>query len=172
MIVERLALLALGAWLGLLVASSAVATVNFRTVDRLLGPDLRPELARALEPVPAEARRFALRHVVSEVNRWIFRVGGAAQLLLAAAIAALLWPAGGAPRALALLALVITAAQAAGLAGAITSFGRALDFVPRPLPPELARRFGLLHGAYVLGDLAKALLLAALSYLVLRRPAA
>jgi hypothetical protein len=171
-IVERLALLALGAWAGLLVASSAVATVNFRTVDRLLGPDRRPELERTLEPVPAEGRRFAFRHLVSEVNRWIFRVGGVVQLLLAAAVAALLWPAGGALRALALVALAITAAQSAGLAGAIASFGRALDFVPRPLPPDLARRFGLLHGAYVLGDLAKALLLAGLSFLLLRRPAA
>ncbi len=169
---ERLALLVIGAWAGLLVASSAVATVNFRTVDRLLGQDLRPELARALDPVPPEARRAALRHVVSEVNRWVFRVGGAAQLLLAAGAAAALWPAGGTPRALALAALAITAVQAAGLADAITALGRSLDFVPRPLPTELARRFGLLHGAYVLGDLAKALLLAALSWLLLRRPAA
>lgn len=169
---ERLALLVLGLWLGLLVASSAVATVNFRTVDRLLGPDLRPELARTLETVPPEGRRFALRHVVSEVNRWIFRAGGAAQLALAVALAVLVWPTGGAPRALALAALVITAVQAAGLAGAITSFGRPLDFVPRPLPPELARRFGLLHGAYVIGDMAKAVLLVALSLLLVRRPSA
>ena len=169
---ERLALLLVGAWAGLLVASSAVATVNFRTVDRLLGPGLRPELARALDPVPPEARRAALRHVVSEVNRWVFRAGGAVQLLLAAAVAAALWRAGGAPRWLAFAALVITGVQAAGLAGAITSLGRALDFVPRPLPTELARRFGILHAAFVLGDLAKALLLAAVSFLLLRRPPA
>jgi hypothetical protein len=168
--VERLALLVLGLWLGLLVASSAVATVNFRTVDRLLGPGLRPELARTLEAVPPEGRRFALRHVVSEVNRWIFRAGGTAQLALAVALAVLAWPAGGAPRALALAALLVTVVQAVGLAGAIASFGRPLDFVPRPLPPELARRFGLLHGAYVIGDLAKAALLVAVSALLLRRP--
>lgn len=85
---ERPALLVLGAWIGLLVASSAVATVNFRAVDRLLGAEMRPEL----------------------------------------------------------------------------------DFVPRPLPPDLARRFGLLHGAYVIGDLVKLGLLAALAALLLRRP--
>jgi hypothetical protein len=170
--VERAALLVLGAWAGLLVASSAVAVVNFRTVDRLLGPDLRPELARTLEPVPAEGRRFALRHVVSEVNRWIFRAGGAVQLALAVALVALLWRTGGAPFALAVVALSITAVQAAGLAGAIAAFGRPLDFVPRPLPPDLARRFGLLHGAYVLGDAAKAVLLVLLSVVLLRRPGA
>jgi hypothetical protein len=170
--VERFALLVLGLWLGLLVASSAVATVNFRTVDRLLGPGQRPELARTLEPVPPEGRRFALRHVVSEVNRWIFRAGGIAQLALAAAVTVLLWPAGGSLRWLALAALAITAAQAVGLAGAIASFGRPLDFVPRPLPADLARRFGLLHGAYVIGDMVKALLLMSLAALLLRRPAA
>jgi hypothetical protein len=170
--VERLALLVLGLWLGLLVASSAVATVNFRTVDRLLGPGQRPELARTLDPVPAEGRRLALRHLVAEVNRWIFRAGGAAQLALAVVLAALLWPGGSAPRWLALAALAITAAQSIGLAGAIASFGRPLDFVPRPLPPDLARRFGLLHGAYVVGEMAKALLLVAVSWLLLRRPQA
>jgi hypothetical protein len=141
--VERLALLVLGLWLGLLVASSAVATVNFRTVDRLLGPGQRPELARTLEPVPPEGRRFALRHLVSEVNRWIFRTGGIAQLALAAAVTVLLWPAGGTPRWLALAALAITAVQAVGLAGAIASFGRPLDFVPRPSLRFAAR--GLRH---------------------------
>ena len=170
---ERLSLLVVGLWLGLLVASSAVATVNFRTVDRLLGPDLRPELAQRLGPVSAEDRRFAFRHLVSEVNRWIFRTGSLAQLLLAAVLVAVTWPLGGAPRALALLGLLLTAVQAVGLAGAITSFGRPLDFVPRPLAPELARRFGLLHGAYVLGDLAKlALLVASAVLLLLRRPSA
>jgi hypothetical protein len=99
-------------------------------------------------------------------------VGGGAQLLLAVAVAVLVWPAGGATRAIALVALAITAAQAAFLAGAIASFGRALDFVPRPLPPDLARRFGLLHGAYVSGEMAKLLVLASLSFLLMRRPAA
>jgi hypothetical protein len=170
--VERAALLVLGLWLGLLVSSSAVATVNFRTVDRLLGPGMREELARTLEPVSPEGRRFALRHLVSEVNRWIFRTGGVAQLVLAVTLVALLWPAGGVPRALAVVLLLITAGQALGLAGAIASFGRPLDFVPRPLPPDMARRFGLLHGAYVVGDMVKALLLLAVSFLLLRRPAA
>jgi hypothetical protein len=170
--VERLALLVLGLWLGLLVAASAVATVNFRTVDRLLGAGQSTELARTLDPVPAEGRRFALRHLVSEVNRWIFRTGGVAQLVLATALLVLVWPTAGAVRWLALAALALTAVQAVGLAGAIASFGRPLDFVPRPLPPDLARRFGLLHGAYVVGDMLKGLLLLVASFLLVRRPPA
>ncbi len=169
---DRLALLVVGLWIGLLVSCSAVATVNFRTVERLLGPELRPELARTLEPVPAEGRRFAFRYLVSEVNRWIFRTGSLVQLLLAIALVALVWPLGATARAVALVAMLLTAAQAIGLAGAITSFGRPLDFVPRPLPPDLARRFGLLHGSYVLGDVAKLGLLGALAALLLRRPGA
>ncbi len=169
---ERLGLLLVGLWLGLLVASSAVATVNFRTVDRLLGPDLRPELAQRLAPVAAADRRVAFRHLVSEVNRWIFRTGSMAQLLLAVGLLAATWPLGGAPRPLAAVLLLLTAAQALFLAGAIAGFGRPLDFVPRPLPPELARRFGLLHGGYVLGDLAKLILLVASAVLLLRRPPA
>jgi hypothetical protein len=168
--VDRIALLAVGLWFGLLVASSAVATVNFRTVDRLLGPDQRPELAQRLETLQPIDRRFVLRHLVSEVNRWIFRVGSLVQLVLALLLVLATWRAGGLPRALALAALLLTAVQALGLAGAITRFGRGLDFVPRPLPADLARRFGLLHAAYVLGDLAKAGLLVALAALLSRRP--
>jgi hypothetical protein len=170
--VPRLALLLVGAWIGLLVASAAVATVSFRTADRLLGERMRPELAQRLAPVAAEDRRFAFRHLASEVNRWVFRTGSLVQLALAAAVAALVWPLGGAARVLAATALVLTAAQALGLAGAIASFGRPLDFVPRPLPTELARRFSLLHGAYVIGDLAKLALLAAVAVVLLRRPPA
>jgi hypothetical protein len=169
---ERPALLLVGLWLGLLVASSAVATVNFRTADRLLGPAMRPELAQRLGPLPVADRRVAFRHLVSEVNRWLFRAGSLAQLLLAIVLAAALWPAGGVLRALALAALLLTAAQAFALAGAITQLGRALDFVPRPLPGELARRFGVLHGGYVIGELLKLALLAVVAALLLRRPPA
>jgi len=170
--VPRLALLVVGLWLGLLVAAAAVATVNFCTVDRVLGPDLCPELAARLAPLAPEDRRAAFRHLVSEVNRWIFRTGSATQLLLGTVLLAAAWPLGAAPRALALVLFVLTAAQALGLTGAITSFGRGLDFVPRPLPPALARRFGLLHGAYVIGDLVKGVLLLAMAVLLSRRPPA
>ncbi len=168
----RLGLLVVGLWLGLLFAASAVAIVNFRTVDRLLGPGERPELAQRLAAVQPPDRRVVLRHLVSEVNRWIFRTGSAAQLALAALLLAATWSGGGLPRSLAAAAFLLTVVQALGLAGAITSLGRGLDFVPRPLPHVLARRFGLLHGAYVVGDLLKLGLLATIAVLLLRRPPA
>ncbi len=60
---SALALLVLGLWLGLLVASSAVATVNFRTVDRAARPRPAP---RSWPGRSSRSRRraggFALRH--------------------------------------------------------------------------------------------------------------
>ena len=160
-------LLLAGLWLGLLVSSWLVATATFRTVDRVLA-EARPELAARLAPVAEPDRRMVLRHLASEVNRWMFGAWAMAQLALGAACAALAWRAGGAVRMLALAALAIVLAQAFGLGGAIRDLGRAVDFAPRPLPREVAGRFGALHGAFVVLDLVKAGLLAALAWLAAR----
>ena len=97
-----------------------------------------------------------LRHLASEINRWMFRWWSLAQVVLAVALALLLWPQSGALRWLAVAALAVVLVQVAGLASPITAIGRSIDFLPRPLPPDLGRRFGLLHGAFVLLDLGKA----------------
>ena len=83
---------------------------------------------------------MVLRHLASELNRWMFGAGGLAQTALALAVLALSWPAGGAPRTLLLLAAVLVAAQLFG-ARSIVELGRSIDFVPRPLPADLARAF-------------------------------
>jgi hypothetical protein len=163
--VPRAALFLAGLWAGGLLASWVVATMNFRTVDRVLGPDARPELRSRLGSVPAAEQRVVLRHLASEVNRWIFRNWALAQLAFGVALAAATWSVGGALRVLALAALVIVAVQALALGPPIVDLGRAIDFVPRPLPPDQARRFGMLHGAFVLLDLAKAAFLAATAWL-------
>ena len=160
----RSGLFLLGLWLGLVLASWAVATVNFRTVDRVLGPSQDPELGRRLASIPPEDRRMALRHLASEVNRWMFGAGGLAQLVLGLAVVALAWPAGGAARALLLAAAALVLAQILA-ARSIVDLGRSIDFLPRPLAPDLARRFGALHGAYVVSDLLKAALLVAAAWL-------
>jgi hypothetical protein len=72
-------------------------------------------------------------------------------------------------RGLAVAALAIVVLQVMGLAAPITEIGRSIDFLPRPLPADLARRFGLLHGAFVLLDLGKAGTLLAILGLALRR---
>jgi hypothetical protein len=165
----RLSLLLAAFWLGLLVTSWVSATASFRTVDRVLGPGMRPELGQRLEAVPRGERRTVLRHLASEINRRLFRSWAVAQLALGVLLLAAAWPLGSL-RWLAAGALVVTLVQALGLTGAIVGLGRGLDFVPRPLPPDLARRFGLLHAAYVSLDLAKAALLGLAAVLLLRRP--
>jgi hypothetical protein len=154
----------LGLWLGLVVASWAMATASFRTADRVLGPAMNPELGRRLAPLAPEDRRAVLRHLASELNRWMFGAGGLAQAALALAVVSLAWPSGGAQRNLLLAAAVLVLVQLV-TARSIVDLGRSLDFLPRPLAPDLARRFGALHAAYVLSDLLKAALLVAAAWI-------
>ena len=160
----RTGLLLLGLWLGLVVASWAMASASFRTVDRVLGPAMNPELGRRLDPLPSEDRRTVLRHLASELNRWMFGAGGAAQIALALCVVALAWPAGGAQRYLLVAAAALVLGQLVA-ARSIVELGRSIDFLPRPLPHDLARRFGGLHAAYVISDLLKAGLLVAAAWI-------
>jgi hypothetical protein len=160
------ALVVAGVWLGGLAATWVVASVNFRTVDRVLGPARRAELDARLTGLAADDRRMVLRHLASEINRFLFRGFGAAQLAAGAGLLALAWS-GGRARLVVLAALGAVIAQIA-LTGPIVELGRQIDFVPRPLPPDLARRFGLLHAAYVGLDLAKAVALVAAAWLLAR----
>jgi hypothetical protein len=166
--VKSAALVLTGVWLGALLASWVAATVNFRTVDRVLGTGARSELAQKLEPVAPEARRQALRHLASEINRWSFRWWSIAQVVLGATVAALCWRQPGAARYVVLAALAVVLVQLA-LVRPIVDLGRSIDFVPRPLPAGIGRRFGLLHAAFVGSDLLKAALLAAAAALLGRR---
>jgi hypothetical protein len=163
------ALLAIGLWIGLLAASWAMASASFRTVDRLLGAEARPEFQARLASLSADDRRAVLRHVAAESNRWMFRTWTAVEMVLGALLVAFAWRLGAVPRALALVALAAVIAQAAGLAPAISQLGRSLDFVPRPLPAAEARRFGLLHAVYMLADLVKAGVLIPAALLIARR---
>jgi hypothetical protein len=166
----RVMLVVAGFWLGMLVASWLMATDNFRAVDRVLGSDARPEIAARLGGVSAEDRRVVLRHLVGEINRWMFRTWALAQLALGAVVLAAAWRMPGWPRLLAGAALLLVVLQLAVLTPAIASVGRAIDFVPRPLPPDVGRRFGMLHTAYAGADLAKAILVALAAWTVARRP--
>ena len=166
------ALLVIGVWMGLLVASWAMASASFRTVDRLLGPQARPSCRRASRRSPPTIAATVLRHVAAEANRWMFRTWAAMELV----------PGGGAGRTdaggsgrrrarsrSAVAAVVVV--QSAAIGPAIAHLGRSLDFVPRPLPPADGRRFGLLHAAYMLADVVKAGGLAAAAAIIARRGA-
>jgi hypothetical protein len=164
-----MALVVVGLWLGLLVASWVAATVSFKTVDRVLGPAGSPEAQARFEPVKAEDRRMLLRHLASEINRWMFRWSAWTQVALGVIVLGLLLPTTGAPRALSAAALAIVLVQALGFTASITDLGRSIDFLPRPLPPAVGRRFGQLHAVFVILDLAKAVTLAGLAALLARR---
>jgi hypothetical protein len=166
---SKLALLLLGAWAGVLAGSWVMATVNLRAADRVLGPGGRPELSDKLAGVAPADRRAALRHLGAELNRWMFRSLVVVQLGLGTALLALLWSGGGLSRLLSGLALVLVLAQAAAL-GPLARRGRDLDFVPRPLRPEVARPFGLLHAAFLGTDVLKAGALVGTAFLLVRRP--
>src|SRR5207245_9000118 len=109
----RLLLVVAGFWLGMLAASWVMATVNFRTVDRVLGPGTRPEMAGRLAPLPAEDRRVVLRHLVSEINRTMFRAWALAQLGLGALALVASWRLPGGPRLLTGAAPLLVGAELA-----------------------------------------------------------
>ena len=162
------ALLSVGLWLGGLLASWVAASVNFRTVDQVLGSGQRPELAEKLKGVDEADRRMLLRHLASEINRFMFSRWWLAQAVLGLVLLAAVWTVGGSARSFAIAVLLLVLAQGL-LVVPITSLGRAIDFVARPLPPATARHFSLLHAAYVGSDLLKAALLAAAAWLLSRR---
>jgi hypothetical protein len=164
---KSLSLVVCGLWLGALLASWVVASVNFRMVDQVLG-EARPELAQRLAPVPPEAQRQVLRYLASENNRWMFRHWSWTQAALGVLLLVLCWRVPGAAPYLMGAALLIVLGQVA-LTQPIMEIGRAIDFVPRPLPPDVGRRFGLLHAAFVVGDLLKAALLAGAAWVLARR---
>jgi hypothetical protein len=157
-----------GVWIGLLVASWAMASASFRTADRLLGPDARPEMQARLAAFAPDDRRVVLRHAAAEANRWMFRSWGAMEMALAAGLVALSWRLGTGLRWTALGVAAVVVLQVGAVGPAIAQLGRSLDFVPRPLPAAAARQFGLLHAAYMLADVAKAAGLAAAAFIARR----
>ena len=148
----------LGLWLGLLIASWAAATMNFRTADRL-----------AAEAHGGDDERARLRHMAAEINRWIFRWWPRTEVLLAVALILALGRT--LPAALVAAAAAVALAQVVWLGPAVTELGRTADFMPRPLPAEIGRRFGQLHGAYAALDLAKAVALVTASVVCVWRAA-
>ena len=150
-----------GLWIGLLVASWAMASASFRTAERLVGPEARPEMQARLAPLPPDDRRLVLRHAAAEANRWMFRAWAAMEMMLAVALVVLSWRLGTASRWVAVGLAAVVVLQSAAVGPAIAQLGRSLDFVPRPLPPATGRQFGLLHAAYMLADVVKAVALAA-----------
>ena len=149
----------IGGWIVGSLVLGAVATRNFRMIDRLLSAP-SPELSSAIAPVGQDQARVILRHVASELNRHFFKSWGFIQLALGVVLV--------------VGALVLKPVDRAGAIGAMTIFtlvmalvilnwllvplGRGLDFVPRIPPPPTMARFSRLHLVYTFLDALKVVL--------------
>ena len=163
--------LLLASWLGVTLFVWFSATTTFS----VLSPKKNPAIAQKFGQIPEPARERALRHAAGEVNRAMFRGWNRAQLVLAALV---FWGAfsvrnGGAGRRRWLLGisgalLAIVAAHAFWLGPGIEEAGRALDIAERSRAPDAAGRMGFYHGAYVVSDMVKAVLIALGLWFVVR----
>ena len=159
-------ILLLGAWMGGTLLMWLVATVNFRTADRVLSRPT-PEAAPVLLSVPEAERRPVLRHLASELNRWLFRLWGALQLALGAAVLVPLLrqtPRSPVNLTLAGILLLLVVVMLGVITPTITSLGRTMDFVPRNPPPPQMAAFGKLHAAYSFLDVIKLVLVGILAW--------
>lgn len=152
----------LGAWLAGTLFMWAVATQNFRLVDRLLASP-SPQFSAHVAPLPPGDARLLMRYQASEVNRLFFDRWGWTQLALGVILLGMAWR-GSADRPLriaALLMLLIAAGLQLGVVPETIRLGRLLDFVPHSPgslgPPEVAP-FWRLHTAYTALDMLKFLL--------------
>lgn len=160
----------LGAWLAETVGLWIAVSQNFALVDRLLEGGAA-EFNRRVALLDPETARQVLRYFASEVNRLYFEIWNLVQIALGAAAILLVYRSnlGRAPLILAGIALGIVLLLAIVVTPTIIRIGRSLDFLLRQPPPAEVATFGAWHGAYMLLDFVKALLLGALVVLTLRR---
>ena len=149
----------LGAWVGGTLFMWAMATQNFRVVDRLLASP-SPELRQHHSPLAPGEARLLMRHQGSEVNRLLFDRWGWMQLGLGLILVWLTFRS--TPDHWLRITILLMALIAAGLQFAVVPetvrLGRLLDFAPRsPAPPEVAP-FWRFHNAYTALDALKLLL--------------
>ena len=152
----------LGAWLAGCVFMFWVATQNFRGVDRLLASP-GPAAAALIAKAGGQESRLLLRHHSSELNRFFFSGWEWAQLGLgvAAGAASAGSKSGRWIGVMALMLVLLTAAEHWFLTPDIISLGRAIDFVSGQTPER--ERFWKLHGAYSSIEVVKMIALAGLT---------
>ena len=157
----------LAAWLGATLAVWWAATGTFEA----LSASRNPGLAQRLDPIDPPRREAFLRFAAGEVNRRMFRGWARAQAILAVLALSAVWvvPPGRRRKwrrtCLVLLAL-LAAIQALWLSPEIERLGLLLD---RAREEGTLRKFGLLHAAFSVTDLAKAALLGAGIWLASKR---
>jgi hypothetical protein len=156
---QTLIALIIGSWTAGTLFMWAVATQNFRLVDRILASPPPAWTERAGSLASSDAR-LLMRYQASEVNRLFFERWGWAQIALGLLLAALVFTAP-TPRWLrlsALLMLLIAVALQFAVVPETVRLGRLLDFAPRDVPPPEYAPFWRLHAAYTLLDGTRLLL--------------
>ncbi len=161
----------LGVWCGATVFMWQVAVGSFTVANALAESD-NPGFITAVEGVPAENLRAAVRYQASEVNRLFFNRWGWAQILLAAPAVFLAWrlrnrlalAAVGAMTALTLFLQLYVVPETIRL-------GRTIDFVREGEAAAASEMFWTLHHAYTGLDMAKFVLgIAAAVMVFVRKP--
>jgi hypothetical protein len=170
---HRFAAFLVGAWLAGCLLMDMVATLNFRSVYRLLAAP-SPQLAERVQAMGGpDAARVFLRHHVGEQNRWYFETWEQVQIALGAALFFVLLFGAGADRWMlffTLLMLSIVLIARFFLTPEITRLGRAIDFVPPGTSASGGRaRFWIFHGAYSGSELIKLGVGIVLAVLLVRR---
>jgi hypothetical protein len=154
----------LGAWITGSLFMTAVATQNFRNVDRLLAAP-SDQAGKMIQALTHDSARQLLRYHSSELNRLYFVWWEAAQLLVGAALLIALARAkcGTTCVVLAAVALVITVSMHWLLTPQVVSLGRLIDFLPQGVETPVRSQFWKLHGIYSTLEVVKMALLLVIS---------
>jgi hypothetical protein len=147
---RRLACVLLGAWLAGGLFMAAVATQNFRSVDRLLAKP-EPPARQQLDKLGRDAARALLRYQVAEQNRLYFETWGMLEIVIGFVLLMVLLFGSSETNLtllLALLMLLIALVQRLVLTPEIVILGRIIDFVPAAQPSAERVQFWMLHATY------------------------
>lgn len=147
-----------------------VATRNFRMVDHLLAAPAAPA-ARMAQTLGAPEARMFLRYLSSELNRWYFEIWEKVQLILAAAVTALLLIQQSRSRlalALSLVLIAIILIERLALTPEIVRLGRLIDFAGPDAPVAERSTFWRYHNWYSGLEITKMLMIASLGWFLQR----
>jgi len=156
---RRLASLLLGAWLAGSLFMMAVATTNFRVVDRLLQSPAKAARLQ-IDALTEEGARMFWRYLSSEINRSLFGGWEWVQLALGLGLVITLVFATNGNKMVIGLGLAMVAMVAAMhwlMTPEITVLGRLIDYVAPNLPTEERLEFWRYHRVYTAMELVKLL---------------
>jgi hypothetical protein len=147
---RRLACFLLGGWLAGGFFMAAVATQNFRSVDRLLAKPA-PLAREQVEKLGGISARAFLRYQVAEQNRLYFETWGVVETAIGFVLLMTLLFGSAETNftlLLALLMLLIAVLQRFLLTPEIVVLGRVIDFVPATQASPERARFWIMHATY------------------------